>query len=239
MHRPFFVFRLLLTMPFNEYNKGDNQVKRRDTFMANRGNADDFDGWNGEICTGCDLPSHVNALSLCDDCTAKLERDLIRSRDWDASATAFDTPVEELENLRLRIIREYGTAYELIVPPTHAEVKVQKQFQRIITPPLNQNLPDTVSRALDSYTENDVVDMLEQILASTPHYTWRELQEVAVILQHYFPDLNPKVFGYKSLRRLIQAHPKKFQTRWDNPKKKRSGQIYIRLTNDHTQKIDH
>ena len=41
------------------------------------------------ICVGCDLPFPVNDLGLCDECFAKLERDLIRARDWDYSATAF------------------------------------------------------------------------------------------------------------------------------------------------------
>lgn len=72
-----------------------------------------WENWNGEICAGCDLPSQVNDLGLCDTCYAKLERDMIRSRDWDRSGLAFGTPDSELENLRLRIIREHGKDYEL------------------------------------------------------------------------------------------------------------------------------
>ena len=203
--------------------------------MANRSDTNYFDGWNGEICVACDLPAPVNDLGLCSECCAKLERDLIRSRDWDASGMAFGTPAEELENLRLKIMREYGAAYELIVAPTKAEVKARQQSQQITTPPLDQNLPDDLPREAGTYTEQDVVNMLERILASTPHYTWREFQEVATILRRYFPSLNPKDFGYKSLRRLVQAHPKRFQTQWDDPKKKRSGHLYIRLTKDHTR----
>jgi hypothetical protein len=88
---------------------------------------------------------------------------------------------------------------------------------------------------MGDYVEGDVVDVLAQILAASPYYNWRELQEVALILRRYFPDLNPKSFGYKSLRRLVQAYPKTFQTSWDNPKKKRNATIFIRLTKDHTK----
>ncbi len=193
-----------------------------------------WEGWNGEICAGCDLPSHVNDVGLCDDCHAKLERDMIRSRDWDRSGLAFGTPGAELEILRLRIIREYGKDYELIVPPTKAELKEIKAQSARETASVGE-LPVIEPRQMGEYTEQDVVDVLAQILASSPYYTWRELQEVSQILRRYFPDLNPKAFGYKGLRRLAQAHPKRFQTMWDNPKKKRNGIIYIRLTKDHTQ----
>jgi hypothetical protein len=63
------------------------------------------------ICTGCDLFRPVNDLSLCDECFAKLERDLIRSRDWEYSATALMVADDQLEALRERVIRDYGAAY--------------------------------------------------------------------------------------------------------------------------------
>ncbi|MBZ0301727.1 MAG: hypothetical protein K8J31_18415 [Anaerolineae bacterium] len=69
------------------------------------------------ICTGCDLFRPVNDRSLCDECFVKLERDLIRSRDWDYSATEFAVPEDQLEAMRERVIREYGAAYELIEDP--------------------------------------------------------------------------------------------------------------------------
>jgi hypothetical protein len=160
---------------------------------------------------------------------------MIRSRDWDRSDLAFGTPDSELDNLRLRIIREYGKDYELIVlPPTKAELKaIQTESDRNASP--IGELPDIEPRQMGDYTEGDVVDVLAQVLAASPYYNWRELQEVALILRRYFPDLNIKSFGYKGLRRLVQAHPKTFQTRWDNPKKKRNATIFIRLTKDHTK----
>lgn len=79
---------------------------------------------------GCDLPSHVNDVELCDSCYAKLERDMIRSRDWDRSGLAFGTPDLELENLRL-LMREFGKDYELIIPPTREELKtIQAESDR-------------------------------------------------------------------------------------------------------------
>ena len=68
------------------------------------------------ICVGCDLPFPVNDLGLCDNCFAKLERDLIRSRDWERSVTAFAVASDQLEALRESIINDYGADYELIEP---------------------------------------------------------------------------------------------------------------------------
>jgi hypothetical protein len=58
----------------------------------------------------------LNDLGLCAECAAKLERDLIRERAWDYSATAFTWDPNDYETLRQRVIAEYGAAYELIVP---------------------------------------------------------------------------------------------------------------------------
>lgn len=69
------------------------------------------------ICVGCDLPFPVNDLGLCENCFARLERDLIRSRDWEYSVTAFAVAPDQLEALRERVIRDYGADYELIEPP--------------------------------------------------------------------------------------------------------------------------
>ncbi len=88
--------------------------------MNRKGNYDlnpseQIDGnYDGE-CVGCDLWAPVNDLGLCDDCNAKLERDLIRQRDWGHSATAFAVPAEKFEELR-QIIAEYGEKLELIAP---------------------------------------------------------------------------------------------------------------------------
>lgn len=58
------------------------------------------------FCVSCDLPFPVNDLGLCDTCFAKLERDLIRSRDWAYSITAFGVAPDQLEALRERVIHD-------------------------------------------------------------------------------------------------------------------------------------
>lgn len=81
--------------------------------------------YEGE-CVGCDLWLPINDLGLCDDCNTKLERDLIRQRDWDHSATAFSVPVEKLEELRRQIIAKYGEKLELIASDEKKKGKESK-----------------------------------------------------------------------------------------------------------------
>ncbi len=68
-------------------------------------------------CAACDGYGRVNDLGLCMDCADKLERDLIRERDWDYSSLAFVLSDADREKLRQQIMREHGTALELIAPP--------------------------------------------------------------------------------------------------------------------------
>jgi hypothetical protein len=44
--------------------------------------------YDGE-CQICGLFGRVDDLSLCEECAGKLERDLIRQRDWDYSINAY------------------------------------------------------------------------------------------------------------------------------------------------------
>ena len=74
---------------------------------------DDFGLWNSQ-CYGCDAYASVNDLGLCEDCDAKLDRDLIRQREWAYSASAFCVPHEKLEQLRTAVIQKYGEQLELI-----------------------------------------------------------------------------------------------------------------------------
>lgn len=67
-------------------------------------------------CQGCDAFATVDDLGLCEECAAKLDRDMIRQRYWDYSSTAFFTPKEKYEELRKHIIKNYGAALELIAP---------------------------------------------------------------------------------------------------------------------------
>ena len=80
---------------------------------------DDLDSSVGEFggeCQGCDLFLPLGDLGLCEQCAGKLERDLIRERQWDYSATAFSVPTEKREEIRKAVIDQYGERLELIVP---------------------------------------------------------------------------------------------------------------------------
>jgi hypothetical protein len=72
--------------------------------------------WDGQ-CQACDIWGRVNDMMLCEDCATKLERDLIRQRDWDYSASAFGLSPEDREELRRQVIAQFGQALELIAPP--------------------------------------------------------------------------------------------------------------------------
>lgn len=65
-------------------------------------------------CQACDMYGPVDDLSLCNDCAGKLDRDLIRKRDWEYSASAFGLTKESCEKLRDEVIKKYGSKFELI-----------------------------------------------------------------------------------------------------------------------------
>ncbi len=67
-------------------------------------------------CAGCDVFTRVDDLMLCEECAAKLDRDLIRERDWEYSATAWACPEARREELRAQVIREHVAKLELIAP---------------------------------------------------------------------------------------------------------------------------
>jgi hypothetical protein len=73
-------------------------------------------GYNEGECAGCEAYGRIDDVGLCAQCAAKLDRDLIRQRDWDYSAMAFMVPDEARENLRRRVIEQYGEELELIAP---------------------------------------------------------------------------------------------------------------------------
>ena len=74
---------------------------------------EEFGLWDGK-CQACDAYGRVDDMSLCEECTGKIERDFIRKREWAYSATAFGCPDENLEALRNEIIKNYGKRLELL-----------------------------------------------------------------------------------------------------------------------------
>jgi len=87
------------------------------------------DDWDGDddfgmyeaFCAACDDPGRVDDLGLCQDCGDKLERDLLRQRDWAYSATAYGLSEEQRERARREIVKQFGKDLELIAAPKDAE----------------------------------------------------------------------------------------------------------------------
>ena len=75
---------------------------------------DSFGFWEYQ-CQACDRWGPVNDLMLCEECDAKIQRDLIRARDWEYVAAAFGLDDQSRERLRSEVIRQYGPKNELII----------------------------------------------------------------------------------------------------------------------------
>lgn len=94
--------------------------------------ADDLNGfgfYEGE-CQGCDIFQSLNDLGLCEECAGKLDRDLIRQRDWNYSVSAFGAPESKLEELRKEVIKHYGEKLELIAPTNRIQKKSKKRSEK-------------------------------------------------------------------------------------------------------------
>lgn len=91
---------------------------------------DDF--WNGYEgqCQACDNFGPVDDMSLCDECAGKLERDLIRQRDWAYSASAFGLTNELREKLRNDVINKFGKKFELIACSKKRENKSKRKRKK-------------------------------------------------------------------------------------------------------------
>ncbi len=85
-----------------------------------------FGFYEGE-CQGCDIFTRVDDVGLCEKCAAKLDRDLVRQRDWKYSRLAYGVPSGKKEELRRKVIQKYGEDLELIA---RAEVKSPKSSYR-------------------------------------------------------------------------------------------------------------
>ncbi|MHB8067352.1 MAG: hypothetical protein ACYDIC_05570 [Desulfobaccales bacterium] len=92
----------------------------------------DDDFWDSaeSQCQGCDRYISVNDLNLCDECASKLDRDLIRERNWDYSTSAFVLDASMREELRRQVIAQYGEKLELIAPSKETKSSTRKQRKR-------------------------------------------------------------------------------------------------------------
>lgn len=85
-----------------------------DGFPAVDEDVDDLDGCYDGQCSACETWARIDDLGLCEECRTKLERDLVRQRDWDYSAWAFGLSDERREELYRQVIAQHGKRLELI-----------------------------------------------------------------------------------------------------------------------------
>jgi hypothetical protein len=71
-------------------------------------------GWYDGQCQACELWGRVDDVALCEACRDKLERDLVRLRDWEYSASGFGLSDEGREALYRQVIARHGQALELV-----------------------------------------------------------------------------------------------------------------------------
>ena len=67
-------------------------------------------------CAGCDCYVRVNDLGLCEECSGKCERDLLRMRDWAYATSAYALTPAQRDELRNAVIKKYGIENELLAP---------------------------------------------------------------------------------------------------------------------------
>jgi hypothetical protein len=178
------------------------------------------------LCRACNLPLPLNDLGFCDDCYAKLERDLIRMRDWEYSAEAFGVPDEQLEALRDRVIRDYGAAYELLEPPHEYTPKNKRSKSRA-----TQRKRERAAKAIREYSTEDVLQAAHDFIQAQTE-PWVNFSRVSLHLYERFYHLKPKRLGapgkkYKSLLKFIADYPDRFQLRSEPDQR---GVYWIRLS---------
>lgn len=76
---------------------------------------EEWELWDRQ-CSACERYGPLDDMQLCQECGEKMERDLLRLREWDYTATAFGLPPERWEEARQAVITEYGAAMELLEP---------------------------------------------------------------------------------------------------------------------------
>lgn len=177
-------------------------------------------------CVGCDIILPVNDLSLCDDCYAKLERDLIRSRDWDYSGMVFGVSPEKYEALREQVIREYGAGYELIAPP---ELLTKKRKNKRSNSRTTQHKREIAEKAIRAYTTEDVLQAARDFLKGCDE-EWVNFSRLSQYLYERFFKLKPKYLGqpgkqYTTLLKFLTDYPNDFELR---PAKDKKGLYWIR-----------
>lgn len=177
-------------------------------------------------CIACDLPLPLNDLGLCAECDAKLERDLIRTRDWEYSAAAFMLSADQREALHERVIHDYGAANELIDLPEKPKRKNKRSHSRA-----TQRKRAIAAQAVRDYSTDDVLQAAREFIQAQDE-SWVNFSRVSQHLYKRFYHLKPKRLGqpgkkYKSLLKFIADYPADFQLRSEPDQR---GVYWIRLT---------
>jgi len=181
------------------------------------------------FCAGCDIPGDLNENGLCTDCATKLERDLIRNRDWDYSALAFAVPEDQLETLRERVIRDYGARYELIKPPGASNKKKRKNKRS--NSRNTKRKREIAAKATRDYTTDDVLQAAQDFIQQRDE-VWVNFSHVSQYLYETFYKLKPRQLGksgrrYKSLLKLLLDYPEVFKIKADDEK---TGLYWVQLS---------
>ena len=180
------------------------------------------------FCAGCDIPGDLDEYGLCPDCAAKLERDLIRNRDWAYSASAFAVSDDQLETLRERVIREYGARYELLQRPGASTKKKRKNKRS--NSRNRQRKREIAAKAVRDYDTADVLQAAQGFIRKQDE-AWVNFSRVSQHLYETFYKLKPRHLGtsgkrYKNLLKLLMDYPELFKIRPDEAK---TGLCWIRL----------
>jgi hypothetical protein len=185
------------------------------------------------FCAGCDIPGELNENGLCADCAAKLERDLIRNRDWDYSVSAFAVPEDQLETLRELVIREYGAHYELI-EPSEASTKKKRKNKRSNSRNTKRKR-EIATKAIRAYTTDDVLKAAQDFIRQRDE-VWVNFSHVSQHLYETFYKLKPRQLGksgrrHKSLLKFLVDYPELFEIKPDDQK---TGLYWMRLAVNNT-----
>ncbi|MFH1323483.1 MAG: hypothetical protein ABIH80_06640 [Methanobacteriota archaeon] len=120
---------LLTELGQSQLTEATIDVEAEDIFDFEDDDLNDFGLYEGE-CQACDIIQPVNDLGLCEECNGKLERDMIRQRNWAYSALAFGCPEPKLEELRKEVIQQYGAKLELIAQTKGNQKKPKKKKRK-------------------------------------------------------------------------------------------------------------
>ena len=177
------------------------------------------------FCIGCDIPFELNYQGLCESCAAKLERDLIRSRDWDYSTYGALASDEQREDLYQRVIRDYGTTYELLENPNKKKKTGKNKRSKSRA---TQRKREIAANAIGDYTREDVFARIEDFLHERGEVNFSHVSQLVYETYHNF---KPRRMGrpgkkYKSLLKVLQDYPELYMIRADEDNR---SLFYIRL----------